>query len=183
MESLRKVRAAGQVRAFTGNSYLQDLAAGNIVACEAWSGDIAAADKKNLKFVVPEEGAMIWADNMLVPNLSTHLGNAEKWIKFLSQPSVASAFAKDATEVPATELGADAAQVMGPTLADMTKTFEGGTAETTYDPSDNSFRAATYDQDSMGVVLADLTPLKQKSVTDTAADLAKLNKSFWATSK
>jgi ABC-type glycerol-3-phosphate transport system substrate-binding protein len=120
---------------------------------------------------------------LTVTSTSGHPDNAEKWMKFLSQPSVATAFAKDATEVPATELGADAAQVMGPTLADMTKTFEGGTAETTYDPSDNTFRAATYDQDSMGNVLADLTPLKQKSVDTTAKALAKLNNSFWATSK
>jgi multiple sugar transport system substrate-binding protein len=120
---------------------------------------------------------------LTVTSTSTHAANAEKWMKFLSQPSVASTFAKDATEVPATELGADTASVMGPTLADMTKTFTGGTAETTYDPSDNSFRSGTYDQDSMGDVLADLTPLHQKSVDSTAKALAKLNNSFWATSK
>ena len=41
---------------------------GNVVACEAWSGDVAAAEDENLVFVTPEEGHMIWADNMLVPN-------------------------------------------------------------------------------------------------------------------
>jgi multiple sugar transport system substrate-binding protein len=127
--------------------------------------------------------APIALTSLTVTSTSSHPDNAEKWMKFLSQPSVAATFAKDATEVPATELGADAAQVMGPTLADMTKTFEGGTAETTYDPSDNSFRAATYDQDSMGDILADLTPLNKKSVGTAGADMAKLNKSFWATSK
>lgn len=120
---------------------------------------------------------------LTVTSTSSHPDNAEKWMKFLSQPSVATTFAKDATEVPATELGANAAAVMGPTLADMTKAFTGGTAATTYDPSDNSFRAPVYDQDSMGASLADLTPLNQKSVATTAKDLAKLNKSFWATSK
>lgn len=93
MDTLRKVRAKGQVRAFTGNEYLQDLAAGNIVACEAWSGDIAAAGKDNLKFLVPEEGAMIWADNMLVPNLATHEANAEKWINFYYEPEIAAQLA------------------------------------------------------------------------------------------
>jgi len=158
-------------------SYLQqnDMNPDNVMAFGLPAPQNAAVPKPAL--------GPIALTSLTVTSTSSHPDNAEKWMKFLSQPSVAATFAKDATEVPATELGADTAAVMGPTLADMTKTFEGGTAETTYDPSDNSFRAATYDQDSMGVVLADLTPLKQKSVASTAADLAKLNKSFWATSK
>ena len=68
MDKLQKAVGDEQVRAFTGNEYIQDLAAGNVVACEAWSGDVAAAEDDNLVFVTPEEGHMIWADNMLVPN-------------------------------------------------------------------------------------------------------------------
>lgn len=119
---------------------------------------------------------------LTVSATSKHPENAEKWMKFLAGSSIASKFAKDATDVPATELGADTAAVMGPTLADMLKTFV-GTPETTYDPSDNTFRPATYDQDSMGEVLADLTPLNQKSVEQTAKAMRKLDNSFWATSK
>jgi multiple sugar transport system substrate-binding protein len=119
---------------------------------------------------------------LTVASTSSHRAEAEKWMRFLSQPSVASAFAKAATEVPATELGPDAAQVMGPTLAGMTKTFE-GTPQTTYDPSDNSFRAPGYDQDSMSDILADLTPLAQKGVAPTAKAMAELNDSFWKNAK
>ena len=43
IEKLHKAVRAGQVRAFTGNEYIQDLTAGNIVACEAWSGDVIQA--------------------------------------------------------------------------------------------------------------------------------------------
>lgn len=117
-----------------------------------------------------------------VTSTSGHPENAEKWMKFLAQPAVASKFAKDATEVPSTELGADAASVMGATLADMTKAFT-GTPENTYDPSVNDFRPGSYDQDSMAEILADLTPLKQKSPDATGKAMAKLNNSFWATSK
>jgi multiple sugar transport system substrate-binding protein len=119
---------------------------------------------------------------LTVSSTSSHPDNAEKWMKFLAQPSVASKFAKDATEVPATELGAAAAQIMGPTLADMTKTFV-GTPDNTYDPSDNGFRPAGYDQDSVGEALADLTPLHQKSADQTGKAIAKLVNSFWATAK
>lgn len=93
IEKLRKARGDGQIRAFTGNEYIQDLSAGNILACEAWSGDVAAAEDENLVFVTPEEGLMIWADNMLVPNLATHQGNAEKWIDYYYEPEVAAKLA------------------------------------------------------------------------------------------
>ena len=86
---------AGQIRSFTGNEYIQDLAAGNIVACEAWSGDVIQAQFENpdIKFVTPEEGLSIWSDNMLVPNLATHQANAEKWIDYYYRPDVAAKLA------------------------------------------------------------------------------------------
>lgn len=93
IELVRKARSDGQVRSFTGNEYVQDLASGNILACEAWSGDIANAGDENLVWIPPEEGIMIWADNMLVPNLATHQLNAERWINYYYEPEVAAKLA------------------------------------------------------------------------------------------
>lgn len=93
LDQLRAARGRGQIRAFTGNEYINDLQAGNLLACVAWSGDVAAAGDDNLVFVKPEEGMMIWADNMLVPNLATHQGNAEKWIDYYYEPEVAAKLA------------------------------------------------------------------------------------------
>lgn len=93
IDLLRKARSDGQVRSFTGNEYVQDLASGNIVACEAWSGDIANAGDENLVWLPPEEGIMIWADNMLIPNLATHQANAEEWINYYYEPEVAAKLA------------------------------------------------------------------------------------------
>ena len=95
IERLRQVVASGQVRSFTGNEYIQDLAAGNIVACEAWSGDVIQAqfDNPDIKFVTPEEGLSLWADNMMVPNLATHQANAEKWMDYYYEPEVAAKLA------------------------------------------------------------------------------------------
>lgn len=95
IELLRQVVADGQVRAFTGNEYIQDLAAGNIVACEAWSGDVIQAQYDNpaIKFVTPEEGVMLWSDNMLVPNLAEHQANAQTWMNYYYQPDVAAKLA------------------------------------------------------------------------------------------
>jgi spermidine/putrescine transport system substrate-binding protein len=97
-QAIAKVEEAvgrGQVRAFTGNEYIQDLTAGNIVACEAWSGDVIQAqyDNPNIKFVSPTEGLSLWADNMLVPNQATHTLNAEKWMNYYYEPEVAAKLA------------------------------------------------------------------------------------------
>jgi spermidine/putrescine transport system substrate-binding protein len=95
IDRLRQVVADGQVRAFTGNEYIQDLAAGNIVACEAWSGDVIQAqfDNPAIKWVAPEEGLSLWSDNMLVPNLAEHQSNAEAWMNYYYQPDVAAKLA------------------------------------------------------------------------------------------
>ena len=95
IDALHKAVKGGQVRAFTGNEYIQDLTAGNIVACEAWSGDVIQAqfDNPDIKFVVPEEGLSLWSDNMLVPNKSEHQTNAESWIDYYYEPEVAAKLA------------------------------------------------------------------------------------------
>jgi spermidine/putrescine transport system substrate-binding protein len=91
LEELKKAVAAGQFRRFTGNDYVDDLNAGNLVACEAWSGDVIAMqfDNPHIKWVVPEEGLAIWADNMMVPNKADHKANAEALMNYYYEPEVA----------------------------------------------------------------------------------------------
>ena len=95
IDRLKKATDAGQIRAFTGNEYAQDLVKGNIVACEAWSGDIIQLqfDNPDIKFVAPEEGLALWSDNMLVPNKSAHKANAEDLMNYYYQPEVAATLA------------------------------------------------------------------------------------------
>ncbi|MEU3183752.1 extracellular solute-binding protein [Streptomyces sp. NPDC006923] len=118
--------------------------------------------------------------SLSVSATSEHPDNAKKWMEYLSRQEVAARFAKDASDVPATELGADSATVLGPALSAMVESFK-GTKQNTYDPNrGNEFRAPGYEQDDAGAILADLTPLKQQSVEVTADKLRKLNDSFWA---
>lgn len=95
IDALNRAVSDGQLRQFAGNNYLQQLANGDIVACEAWSGDVIQAqyDNPDIKFVVPEEGLSLWSDNMLVPNLATHQANAEAWIDYYYEPEVAARLA------------------------------------------------------------------------------------------
>ena len=94
-DRLEKVVDSGQLRGFTGNDYVKGLMNGDIVACEAWSGDVIQAqfDNPDIKFVVPEEGLALWSDNMLVPNGATHKANAEDWVNYFYEPEVAARLA------------------------------------------------------------------------------------------
>src|SRR3954452_23796032 len=69
----------GQVRRFAGNDYVDDMKSGDIVACEAWSGDVInLLGGDPYTWIPPEEGFAIWTDNMLVPNKAEHKTNVEK---------------------------------------------------------------------------------------------------------
>ena len=74
---------------------MQDLAAGNIVACEAWSGDVIQAqfDNPEIKFVVPEEGLDALERQHDRPQLADHKANAETWITTTTSPAVAAKLA------------------------------------------------------------------------------------------
>ena len=58
VDLVKEQKDKGQIRRFTGNDYADDLAAGNIVVAQAYSGDVVQlqADNPDLQFVVPESG-------------------------------------------------------------------------------------------------------------------------------
>jgi spermidine/putrescine transport system substrate-binding protein len=95
MARLKAATDSGQIRAFTGNEYANDLAVGNIAACVAWSGDIIQLqlDNPDLKFVVPAEGANLFSDNMLIPAKAAHKRNAEALMDYVYRPEVAAQIA------------------------------------------------------------------------------------------
>lgn len=118
LEKIKKSRSAGQIRAFTGNDYIQDLEAGNIAACVAWSGDVIATGNDDFVFVTPEEGLMIWSDNMIIPNLATHQANAEKFVDFYYQPEIAAQLAAYVNYICPVKGAQDAMLKIDPSLAE-----------------------------------------------------------------
>ena len=86
---------SGQIRRFTGNDYGADLAAGNVIACVGWTGDVVSlqADNPELTFVVPDAGCTLWSDNFVIPIRTPHKTNAEKLIDWYYQPEIAAAAA------------------------------------------------------------------------------------------
>ena len=85
----------GIVRGFTGNEYAEDLVSGNVVLAMAWSGDVIAkqAEKDTLVWQLPDEGGMLWTDNMLIPKGAAHKYTAELMIDFVYDPQIAAQIA------------------------------------------------------------------------------------------
>lgn len=73
----------GHVRAFTGNEYLQDFGSGDTWVAMVWSGDLASSGGEDDRFVYPEEGSIIWTDNMLIPKGAKHKAAAEAMMDFV----------------------------------------------------------------------------------------------------
>jgi len=87
-EQLEKAKSAGQIRAFTGNDYVDDLSSGNFAVCIAWSGDVLqlSQDNPKIRFVIPEEGGVRFADLMMMPKGAHNRDAAAKWMNFVYDP-------------------------------------------------------------------------------------------------
>jgi len=90
IDKLQKAVDSGQVQKFTGNDYAAALARGSILAAIAWSGDVVQLqlDNPNLKFVIPDDGGMIWTDNMLIPK-GGDVFTASTFMDFVYEPKIA----------------------------------------------------------------------------------------------
>jgi spermidine/putrescine transport system substrate-binding protein len=95
MERVDKANRDGQIRRFTGNDYTSDLAQGNLWVSVAYSGDVIAlqADNPDLEFLIPEQGAILWTDNMLMPQKPPHPYAAETFMNYVYEPEVAARIA------------------------------------------------------------------------------------------
>lgn len=87
-DKIEKAKSDGQIRAFTGNDYTDDLSSGNFAACVAWSGDVLQLSKDNpdVRFYVPEEGGTSWYDTMLWVAGSKNGAAVEKWFDYVYDP-------------------------------------------------------------------------------------------------
>jgi spermidine/putrescine transport system substrate-binding protein len=85
---LQQAKADGIIRGLKGNSYAEDLKAGNAVLVMAWSGDMVQVlvDRKGVKFAIADEGGMLWTDNSMIPNGALHKNGAEKLIDWYYIP-------------------------------------------------------------------------------------------------
>jgi len=120
VDYLQKSNDSGQIRQFTGNDYSGLLADGTAYACMAWSGDVVQlqADNPNIKFVQPEAGMMIWADNMMIPNMAQHKKNAELLMNFYYDPAIAAQLTAYVQYISPVKGTKEAMTKVDPTLVD-----------------------------------------------------------------
>jgi len=84
------------IQKFHSSEYINGLANGDICLAVGWSGDVLqardrAAEAENnvtVHYVIPEQGALMWFDQMAVPADAPHPKNAMKFIDFIMRPEV-----------------------------------------------------------------------------------------------
>jgi spermidine/putrescine transport system substrate-binding protein len=86
----------GQIRQVKGNSYVEDLRSGDAVAVLGYSGDIAQLNYETddrFGYTIPEAGAVMWTDNLIVPATSRATNAVQRLMDFYYDPVVAATVA------------------------------------------------------------------------------------------
>lgn len=79
------------VKTYTSENYDQLLASGDVVLAHGWGGAVARAAslRPSIKYVIPQEGATIWADCLVVLKSSRQKELAMRFINYLLERDVA----------------------------------------------------------------------------------------------
>ena len=111
-----------QLREFIDNAgEAEVLSSGNAWISMAYSGDIFILNNSgspDIKFVIPEQGALLWQDNMCIPQKAKHPLDAITYMDYVYKPDVAAdltAYISYITPVPGAkeQLQAQAAKASG----------------------------------------------------------------------
>ncbi len=81
---------------YNSDNVYQDLASGEIILAQAWSGDtgLAMIDNPNIGWVIPKEGGVIWQDNLAILKETPNQYTAETFINFLLRPEIGAQIAE-----------------------------------------------------------------------------------------
>lgn len=102
---------------------------------------------------------------------------ALQWLDFLTQPANAGAFAQASYDLPATDLGSNAATLVGPNLSGIESVF--GTGDNAYNPGDTSFMGPTWDITNAGNIVVQMSPLKENSPATANSKLGTFTANTW----
>ncbi len=84
------------IKKFNSSEYIDAIANGDICLAVGWSGDVlqardraAEADKGvEINYVAPDEGALMWFDQMAIPSDAPHPNNAHTFLNYILRPEV-----------------------------------------------------------------------------------------------
>lgn len=84
---------------FSSTKMLLDLPSEQVCIAMSWSGDYSVASNRaaeagidiSLDYIIPKEGAVIWFDNMYIPEDAPHRENAYLFLNYMLRPEVIAA--------------------------------------------------------------------------------------------
>ena len=90
---------APYVQKFHSSEYINALANGDICVAVGWSGDMfqardRAAEAENgveINYIIPQEGALMWFDQMAIPADAENVEEAHEFLNFIMRPEVIAA--------------------------------------------------------------------------------------------
>lgn len=96
------------IRQIDSEEYIESLNAGELCVAVAWTGDalVAADEGQPVVFVVPEEGAPMFIDNLVIPVSAPRPDLAYQFINYLLKPEVAAQISSE-TLYPSANAEAD----------------------------------------------------------------------------
>jgi spermidine/putrescine transport system substrate-binding protein len=129
---IQMLKDSGTLRKFYDQGYVDDFTAGNLAASMAWSGDILYYkiwEDQPYEFNVPEGGALLWIDNMLIPANSANPQGAYQLMDYVYQPEIAQMITEWVlymSPVPAVQdlIAQHAAEEKGEVAADLQETAD-----------------------------------------------------------
>ncbi|MEM7096052.1 MAG: spermidine/putrescine ABC transporter substrate-binding protein [Actinomycetota bacterium] len=88
---LQDAGARGQFVSWGFNEFADQLRSGQVAAAMAWSGDIVQlqAERPDIVFVVPDEGAIQWFDTMVIPTGAQSVVGAASFMNDFYDPQIA----------------------------------------------------------------------------------------------
>jgi spermidine/putrescine transport system substrate-binding protein len=97
LERLLELRGRAQFVGATGDDSARLLTSGEINVMVGWQEDAVALRAKGvpMAYILPDEGAELWADAFVIPASSPNQRTAELFLDFLLRPEVAAAIAND----------------------------------------------------------------------------------------
>jgi spermidine/putrescine-binding protein len=96
-EVVKLVRSLkAKLKAFTTDTYIDELGADETWLAQGWSGDVFQAQDQNpdVSYVIPKEGSLRFVDVMCIPKGAPHPGNAARFMNYVLHPKVQARISK-----------------------------------------------------------------------------------------
>ncbi len=84
------------IASFTSDAWRPQILTGDLKIAMGYSVDASEimAENENLGYVIPENGASLWTDTLVIPKTAPNPDGAYAWMNFMLQPAVAAQITK-----------------------------------------------------------------------------------------